>query len=132
MQRRQAREIILKALYRKEFINREVGKGADDFSGEDLGDQKSFIENIFYGTLEKREEIDELITNFTRGWKVERLAVLDRNILRMAIYELIYYRQTPVEVVINEAIELSKDYGTENAPKFINGILDKLWKKQES
>ncbi len=132
MQRRQAREEILKALYRKEFIKSEEGRGPDDFLGEDLGDQEGFIEDIFYGTLESREDIDELITEFTRGWKVERLAVLDRNILRMAIYELIYYGETPVEVVINEAIELSKDFGTENAPKFINGILDKLWKKQKS
>lgn len=131
MQRRQARAEILKALYKQEFISKAQSYRGNDFFQSNLGDQQDFVEEIYYGTIDNKEEIDQLITSFTKGWKVERLAVLDRNILRMAIYELIYYQKTPVEVVINEAIELSKKFGTENAPKFINGILDRLWKKQK-
>ncbi len=129
MQRREARAEILKALYKAEFTSKNHDHDHDPYLENDLGDQKDFIEKIFYGTLDKQEEVDEMISSFTKGWKVERLAVIDRNVLRMAIYELIFYGETPVEIVINEAIELSKKYGTENAPKFVNGILDKLWKK---
>ncbi len=96
------------------------------------GEQLEFIKEIYQGTLDRREEIDEMISSFAVGWKVNRLAFLDRNILRMAIYELLYYGETPAEVVMNEAIELSKDYGTDNAPKFINGILDRIWREEKS
>ena len=131
MLRREARAKILKALYGSEFI--EVGPDPVDNLLADCnpGEQREFIEDIYRGTLKEKEEIDELISSFAVGWKVERLAFPDRNILRMAIYELLYYEDTPPEVVMNEAIELSKDYGTDNAPKFINGILDRIWKEEK-
>ncbi|MFB6291452.1 MAG: transcription antitermination factor NusB [Candidatus Bipolaricaulia bacterium] len=131
MLRREARAEILKALYGSEFI--EFGPDpVDDLLDDcDPGEQKEFIEDIYEGTLEKKEEIDEMISSFAVGWKVERLAFLDRNILRMAIFELLYYEDTPPEVVMNEAIELSKEYGTDNAPKFINGILDRIWEEKQ-
>jgi N utilization substance protein B len=126
MLRREAREEILKQLYGSEFVEaRRVRYGE-----KDVGDQGGFIEEIYEGTLENRESIDELISEFTVGWKVGRLAFLDRNILRMAIYEMLYYEDTPAEVVMNEAIELAKEYGTENAPKFVNGILDRIWSEK--
>ena len=130
MLRREARAKILKALYGSEFI--EVGPDPVDnlLADCDPGEQREFIEDIYRGTLKKKEAIDELISSFAVGWKVERLAFPDRNILRMAIYELLHYEDTPPEVVMNEAIELSKDYGTDNAPKFINGILDRIWKEE--
>jgi N utilization substance protein B len=131
MLRREARAEILKALYGSEFI--EYGPDPVDnlLADCDPGKQREFIEDIYRGTLEKKEKIDELISSFAVGWKVERLAFLDRNILRMAIYELLFYEDTPPEVVMNEAIELSKEYGTDNAPKFINGILDRVWKEEK-
>lgn len=122
---------MLKALYGSEFV-----QGSVDLDGELLaenpGEQEKFIKEVYEGTLNHREEIDELISSFTVGWKVERLAVLDRNILRMAIYEMLYSEETPAAVVMNEAIELAKEYGTDQAPKFINGILDRIWKENES
>lgn len=122
---------MLKALYGSEFV-----QGRVDLDGELLaenpGEQRDFIEEVYQGTLNHREEIDKLISSFTVGWKVERLAVLDRNILRMAIYEMLYSEGTPAAVVMNEAIELAKEYGTDNAPKFINGILDRIWKENKS
>ncbi|MBS3788914.1 transcription antitermination factor NusB [Candidatus Bipolaricaulota bacterium] len=131
MLRREARAKILKALYGSEFIEINPDPVDNLMANCDPGEQRQFIEDIYRGTLNKKEEIDELISSFAVGWKVERLAFLDRNILRMAIYELLYYEATPPEVVMNEAIELSKEYGTDNAPKFINGILDRIWKEKE-
>jgi len=131
MLRREARAKILKALYGSEFI--ELGPDPIDSLLADCnpGEQREFIEEIYRGTLENKREIDELISSFAVGWKVDRLAFLDRNILRMAIYELLFYEETPPEVVMNEAIELSKEYGTDNAPKFINGILDRVWREEK-
>lgn len=122
---------MLKALYGSEFVKSRVDLGGE-LLAEDPGEQEDFIQEVYEGTLDHREEIDELISSFTVGWKVERLAVLDRNILRMAIYEMLYSEETPAAVVMNEAIELAKEYGTDQAPKFINGILDRIWKESES
>lgn len=131
MLRREARKEVLKALYGSEFVEGRVNLAGDLFL-EDPGEQREFIEQIYEGTLDHREEIDELISTFTIGWKVERLAYLDRNILRMGIYEMLYSGETPAEVVMNESIELAKEYGTDNAPKFINGILDRIWKEHKT
>lgn len=131
MLRREARAKILKALYGSEFIEGNPDPVDNLLADCDPEEQRGFIEDIYRGTLEKKEGIDEIISSFAVGWKVERLAFLDRNILRMAIYELLYYEDTPPEVVMNEAIELSKEYGTDNAPKFINGILDRVWKEKK-
>ncbi len=131
MLRREARAEILKALYGSEFVEVSAAPIDNLLDKGDPGEQRDFIEDIYNGTLDKKEEIDELISSFAVGWKVERLASLDRNILRMAIYELLYYESTPPEVVMNEAIELSKEYGTDNAPKFVNGILDRVWKEEK-
>lgn len=131
MLRREARAKILKALYGSEFIEVNPDPVANLLVDCDPGEQREFIEDIYWGTLDKKDEIDDLISSFAVGWKVERLAFLDRNILRMAIYELLYYDDTPPEVVMNEAIELSKEYGTDNAPKFVNGILDRVWKEEK-
>ncbi|MCF7889731.1 transcription antitermination factor NusB [Candidatus Bipolaricaulota bacterium] len=131
MLRREARAKILKALYGSEFSEVNPDPVDNLLADCDPGGQREFIEDIYRGTLDKKEKIDELISSFAVGWKVERLAFLDRNILRMAIYELLYYDDTPPEVVMNEAIELSKEYGTDNAPKFINGILDRVWKEEK-
>jgi len=70
-----------------------------------------------------------LIGEKTIGWKFERLALLDRNILRLGVYELLYFDDVPPEVALDEAVELAKKFGTEQARKFINGILDRIWKE---
>nr|AGF93467.1 NusB antitermination factor [uncultured organism] len=131
MQRREAREEILKALYGSEFKAGKNDSIDDRLVENDPGEQEPFVREMYQGTLDQKEEIDRMISEFAVGWEVDRLAFLDRNILRMALYELLYYEDTPAEVVMNEAIELAKEYGTENAPKFINGILDKIWKERQ-
>ena len=130
MLRHEAREEILKALYRREF----VGGGAEAHLGDGSSyqGQGDFILDILEGTLDHLEEIDEMIDRFASGWRLERLSPIDRNILRMGIYELLYYSDTPPEVVINEAVELSKTFGTDKSPSFVNGILDKIWKDRSA
>lgn len=125
MHRRQAREFLLAALYQREFREVTLQELLDD---RDPGDQLQFIEQVFSGVLAHQKELDERIGERTVGWRFERLAFMDRNILRLATYELLYLPEVPPEVAIDEAVELCKKYGTENAQVFVNGILDRIWK----
>ncbi len=125
MRRRQAREFLLAALYQREF--REVAL-QELLADQEPGDQLQFIEQVFSGVLAHQKELDERIGERTVGWRFERLAFIDRNILRLGTYELLYLPEVPPEVAIDEAVELCKKYGTENAQLFVNGILDRIWK----
>ena len=78
---------------------------------------------IFTGVIENREKIDSIISSFAPAWPICQMAIVDRNILRVAIYELMFDDETPPKVAINEAVELAKAFGGDNAPKFINGVL---------
>jgi len=125
MQRREARELVLHILYEREFIDTPL---AELISERDAGDQKQYLEQTLDGVVERITELDQTIDQYALGWRVERLAVLDRNILRLGLYELLHAPEIPAEVAIDEAVELAKKYGTDNAPSFINGILDRVWK----
>lgn len=119
-ERREARRKILTALYRSEFLDE-----SEHIEGS------GFEESVYRGVIDKRDQIDELIGKYAKGWRVDRLAILDKNILRIGIFEMLYLDPpTPPEVMINEAVELAKTYGTEKSPKFINGILDRLWHEE--
>lgn len=126
MQRREAREFILSALYRCEFL---PATPEELFEETDPEDQRAYIETVYNGIRDRQHEIDRLIGEKTIGWKFERLALLDRNILRIGVYELLYFDDVPPEVALDEAVELAKKFGTEQARKFINGILDRIWKE---
>ncbi len=126
MQRTEAREFLLSALYRREFLPVPL----DEILAEvEAGEQRSYIERVFSGIIANKEEIDSLIGAHTIGWRFERLGLVDRNILRLGVYELLYDDEIPPEVAIDQAIELAKKYGTEQARVFINGILDRIWKE---
>ena len=99
------------------------------FEETDPEDQRAYIETVYNGIRDRQDEIDQLIGEKTIGWKFERLALLDRNILRIGVYELLYFDDVPPEVALDEAVELAKKFGTEQARKFINGILDRIWKE---
>ncbi len=86
----------------------------------------SFSRELINGALAKLSEIDEYINRHSQNWSMERMSVVDKNILRLAVYEIIYKLETPAKVAINEAIEISKKYSTEKSKVFINGILDKI------
>lgn len=90
---------------------------------------RDFAERIFLGTVEKMGEIDEIITAQADNWRLERMAAVDRNIIRMSIYELKFAEGTPKLVIIDEAIEIAKKFGTEKSSQFINGILDGILKR---
>ncbi|MDO8644362.1 MAG: transcription antitermination factor NusB [bacterium] len=135
-QRRQARELALQALYQIEMLQsppEEVlplfWKG--EFAAEqgNASDLQMFTNNLVQGTFQHRKEIDQLIEESATHWKLSRMAVVDRNILRMAVYELLYGKDIPVNVTLNEAIEIAKCFGTEDSGSFINGILDKVSKE---
>lgn len=126
MQRREAREFLLSALYQQEFVERSISEILAEI---DPGDQRDYIEQGFIGIAARRTEIDDLIGQHTVGWRFERLALIDRNILRLGVFELLYLPSIPPEVAINESVELCKKYGTERAQVFVNGILDRIWKE---
>ncbi|MFA6004552.1 MAG: transcription antitermination factor NusB [Elusimicrobiota bacterium] len=127
--RRQAREIALQALY---LVDVAANPTSEAFAvvnrGSDTDDLKTlnFAHSLLEGTVRLQEDIDGHITATAANWSIQRMAAVDRNILRLACYELIYEQDTPVNVVIDEAIEIARKYSTEDSTKFINGILDKL------
>jgi N utilization substance protein B len=95
-------------------------------------DAREFANSLVRGTLSRLEEIDALLTSHAQNWRLERMAVLDRLILRMAIYELLGDATTPSKVVINEALELARAYSGEEAVPFVNGVLDAVRKQLET
>ncbi len=134
--RRHARELALQFLYQcdvlKEFsANRSVG---DDFLycfwNENRFRHDDDVKEFFYilarGSRTNLANIDEIIVNYSENWRLSRMSNIDRNILRIAIYELVYLSSIPSAVTINEAVELGKTFGTEYSGAFVNGILDKV------
>lgn len=118
--------MVLQALYRQEFVETSI----DEIVAEiNLDEQSKYITQTLNGISALRSDLDKLIDRYALGWRVERLAILDRNILRLGLYEVLYSQEIAPEIAINEAVELAKRYGTENAPSFINGILDRAWKE---
>lgn len=119
MSRRQARKRILRALYQWDLTG-----SVDESSLPD----DAYAREVVEGVRVHQDEIDRTIERRTEGWPLTRLHTVDRNLLRMAVYEILYREDVPPEVVINEAVELAKTYGAEKSPSFINGILDRIWK----
>ena len=94
-------------------------------SADELAAQ-AFAEPLIRGTLEHREEIDALIVKFAKNWSLKRMAAVDRNVLRLAVYEMLHREDIPPVVSINEAVDIAKKFSTQDSGKFVNGILDKL------
>jgi transcription antitermination protein NusB len=136
--RRRAREAALQMLYQGE-IGRTGAHEAiatywpvHDPDAEVPEGAREFANNLVRGTLSRLEEIDALLAAHAQNWRLERMAVLDRLILRMAIYELLADASTPSKVVINEALELARSYSGEEAVPFVNGVLDAVRKQLEA
>jgi N utilization substance protein B len=101
--------------------------------GEELGDvSREFANGLAMGAISHLEEIDDLIKRRAEHWRISRMAVVDRNILRLAIYEFLYEGETPKTVIINEALEIARRFSTFEATQFINGILDAIKRDLES
>jgi N utilization substance protein B len=126
--RRRARRVTLESLYEIDVANHPphevIDRRIEDQPMESAGIE--FAYKLLNGVLEHRIGMDKLITRYAPEWPVEQMAVIDRNILRIAIFEFLVDDETPVKVAINEAVELAKLYGSDSAPRFINGVLGSL------
>jgi N utilization substance protein B len=143
MKRRLAREIVVQSLYQIE-MNGVTGDEAVDIVMEEarqeneigtdvteLANIDAFTRELVQGVQDKRESIDQSLVVYLTGWQVDRLSRVDRQILRLAAYELTYRQEVPPKVVINEAIELAKHFGLEENGKFVNGVLGRMLRERE-
>lgn len=130
MRRRRARELALTLLYQADIRNIEIRavleSGFWNMCPEPREDIRSYAETLAVGTERMRARIDGMIRKFAHNWKLERMGYIDRNILRMATFEMLVLTEVPPVVSINEAIEIAKMFGTEDSSKFVNGILNRI------
>ena len=130
MTRRELREQVFLMLFRVEFHDASEMKEQLDLYKEQLEDCSEkdceYILNKYKNIVEKLDEIDTAIGEASTGWKVSRMAKVDLALIRLAVYEMRYEEDIPVKVAINEAVELAKQYGTDDSPSFVNGVLAKL------
>lgn len=132
MKRRKAREYVLQFLFQSDFGDKSgISRGLKQFWADKEKDDevKKFATELIKGTLSGLDEIDAVINKAAEHWVLDRMAAVDRNILRFAVYELLHRKDIPAPVTINEAIEIAKKYSTAESAAFINGILDKIAKK---
>jgi len=129
--RRKARELALLMLFQHDMSGNQPDMIIQTF--EELQKSKpntrEFATRIFRGTVDNLEKIDEMITAQADNWRLSRMAVVDRNIIRMCVYEFLHENDTPKLVIIDEGIEIAKKYGTQKSSQFINGILDGILKR---
>ncbi len=126
--RRRARRIALETLYEHDIANHPVGEvlhhRLENNPMETAGVE--FASYLIQGVIDNQEEMDILIARYAPEWPLDQMAVIDRNVLRIAIFEFRISGETPVKVAINEAVELAKTYGSDSAPRFVNGVLGSL------
>lgn len=131
--RRKARTVALEIIYQKEI----TGASLDEIIKNRIGAGENeppcdFSMTLITGVIDHQEELDELITGHADNWALDRMPSLDRNIIRISLYEMLYEDDIPFSVSINEAVELAKIYGTEDSGKFVNGVLGKIASELET
>jgi len=126
--RSKARQLALELVYQLDLGERPFDQEAQDYLAERSHQPEvlEFASGLAQGCWQHREEIDRTIANLAEHWELSRIATIDRNILRLGAYELIYRDDIPRKVSINEAVELAKRYSTGDSGAFVNGILDKI------
>ena len=135
-QRRKSREIALQMLYQLEMSGQppdvvielyyELASDGEDKNPDLAKAVRPFAEQLLYGVHAHRDELDAMIVAASENWRLERMSIIDRNVLRIALYEMLYCAEIPPKVSINEAIDLGKTFGSPDSGAFINGILDHL------
>lgn len=133
--RTQAREAALQILYQREIRNCNAELVFDQFwqdQNPEGNDVKDYARRLVFGVDRQCAEIDQKISSYATNWQLRRMAVIDRNILRIGVFELLYTDDIPPKVSINEAVELAKKYGDLESSKFVNGILDKIHKTEKA
>ena len=123
--RRKARAIALQALFEIDSAGHDVEAVVTRFLAEGgLSEENdAFVRELVSKVIQNKEKIDHNIQKFATAWPIEQIPVVDRNILRLAIFEILFDNKVSVKVAINEAVELAKKFGSDNSPKFVNGVL---------
>ena len=132
--RRKARESTLQILFQLEFDDPQLEKVIEQYwqyrkASEEI---RQYTDCLVKGIISHKKDIDKIIQSVSEHWRISRMAVVDRNILRMAVFELLFEQNIAPAIVINEAIEIAKKYSNEEAATFVNGLLDAVRKKIES
>ena len=130
--RRFSRELVIQFLYLTEMNEGETEDQLESFWENNSCKEKdvqTFTEDILRDIFNHKKEIDALLEKFSDNWTLSRMTVIDRNLLRMAASELMYSKTVPPKVVIDEALEIAKKFGTADSPNFINGVLDRILKE---
>ena len=131
--RRRTRSAVLQALYETDAVHHDSARALEDqLDSLDLAEsERVFARRLIRGVLANRGEIDKIVAKFASAWPVSQMAVVDRNILRIAVYEILIGEGTPPKVAINEAVELAKRFGSDTAPGFVNGVLGSVMRARE-
>jgi len=126
--RRKSREFALQVLYQLNITKQDATKALTQFQENFLPNEEAddFLKRLVLGVIEHYAELDQLIERYSENWRLDRIHMIERNILRMALFELLYCEEIPPKVTLNEAIDLGKRYGSEESGSFINGLLDRI------
>ncbi len=126
--RHRAREVALQILYEIDLVGHSPEEALKNILGRTEVSQEvdNFVRDLVQGVIQNREQIDQNIRDFAPAWPLEQISVVDRNILRLAIFEILLDNKIPVKVAINEAVELAKTFGSDNSSRFINGVLGSI------
>ncbi len=126
--RTRARSLALQVLYEVDMANHPAAEAFKSRLEENpLSDELSeFARQIIFGVLPRTQNLDQLIAKYAPEWPFDQVAAIDRNILRIALWEFAVFHETPIKVAINEAVELAKEFGSDSAPRFVNGVLGAL------
>lgn len=131
--RRQAREWAVQFLFQTEFNPEEIDQALADFwNDKDRNPSErdqAYTDEVILGVIEKQREIDRTLSKYTKNWDIDRLGILDRVVLRLAVYEMLFRGDIPPVVSINEAVEIAKAYSGKGSGRFVNGVLDRIQKE---
>ena len=124
-ERRKARTLAFQALCEVDSVGHKIEVAINHLMDkEELSEENTtFVHELVSGVINNNERIDQVISNLAPAWPIEQIPLVDRNILRLAIFEILLDNRVPVKVAINEAVELAKTFGSDSAPKFVNGVL---------
>ncbi|HEU4963666.1 MAG TPA: transcription antitermination factor NusB [Bacilli bacterium] len=133
MSRRTSREFALQGLFQIDVVDTEVHQAITNVLEQEGPEvDVEFVRDLIAGTRDNLQQIDELIMRHAKGWDLTRMANVDRNVLRMSVYELMHHPETPSAVVLNEAVDLAKGFSTPESGRFVNGILGKILPEVEA
>jgi N utilization substance protein B len=126
--RRKSRAVALQVLYEVDSVGHKPEDVIQHSLSEEVLTEENigFVKELVFGVLDNKKQIDANIKKFAPTWPIAQISVIDRNILRLAIFEILFDNKTPIKVAINEAVELAKNFGSDSSPRFINGVLSSV------